>query len=124
MKILVVEDTEIDRKLITKILVRIKNIEVITAEDAFEGYAVLKAIDDIDLLVLDHQMPFVKGSVFIQKLRKASRFKNLLILVSTSEGKIEEFVDNGANIGIQKPYTSSDLTFMVEALIKVNDLEK
>ena len=124
MKILVVEDIEMHRKLITKILSKIKNIEIITAEDAFEGYSVLKAIDDIDLLILDHQMPFVKGSVFIQKLRKASRFKNLLILVSTGEGKIEEFVDNGANISIQKPYSSSDLTQMVEALMVANSIEK
>ena len=59
MKILVVEDIEMHRKLITKILSKIKNIEIITAEDAFEGYAILKAIDDIELLILDHPMIYV-----------------------------------------------------------------
>ena len=98
-KILIIEDNELNLKLMKDILIS-QNYEIDTAADGEEGLE--KAMEnDYDLILLDIQMPVVSGYDFLQIYKK----KTPIIVVSACAMDTE--VDKAKELGcadyISKP---------------------
>lgn len=105
-KILVVDDQQINRLLLCKILE--SRYEVLQAENGLEALKVLeKEKDSVQVILLDLIMPIMDGYTFLEKVKKNSVLRNIPIIVATqAEGKESELkaLEMGATDYITKPY--------------------
>ena len=115
MKILVVEDDNIIREGISEYL-REHGYEVFEAKDGKE--ALSKFSNDINLAILDIQIPFINGLEVLKEIRKTSKLPILILTAfSDEEYKIDAFT-NLADGYIEKPFSLPVLKARIEALIK------
>jgi len=81
-----------------------------------EGFAILRAIPSIGMIILDNQMPYIDGLVFLRKLRATPPFDNLPVLISTADEKTEVFIAAGANKVMTKPYNVLELNQFIDSV--------
>lgn len=117
MHILLIED---QRKLASNIkaLLELEHYTVSVAHDGKEGFE--KAMtEEIDLLILDLNLPGMDGYVICAMLRQEK--KNMPILMLTARTKQQEVV-HGLNIGaddyLAKPFDSDELVARVRSLLR------
>lgn len=116
--VLVVDDSVTVLKFISKLL--IKEYEIVTKEDGSDGLTYLNMVSRLpDLIITDLEMPKMTGAELIQAIRKDSRFKNIPILIVSSNPAphlylLEDGLVNGV---IQKPFDKEDFMTQVKYLI-------
>jgi two-component system, OmpR family, response regulator CiaR len=117
MRVLVVEDDQPLRKIVSTIL-REEGYEVQQAEDGSEGLF-LATSSEYDLLILDIMMPGMDGYSLIKKLRKEGIQYPALFL--TAKDRVEDKVqglDAGADDYIVKPFASQELLARTRSLLR------
>ncbi|MDD5055309.1 MAG: response regulator transcription factor [Candidatus Peribacteraceae bacterium] len=123
MHILLVED---QRKLADNIkqFLELEHYVVTVASDGKEGFE-LAMTQDVDLIILDINLPGMDGYVICTMLRQNK--KNMPILMLTARGKQAEIV-HGLNIGaddyLPKPFDLSELLARVKALLRRTGTQK
>ncbi len=123
MHILLIEDQEKLAKNIRQYL-ELEHYAVTLATDGREGFE--KAMtQEIDLLILDINLPGMDGYIICSMLRENK--KNMPILMLTARSKQEEIV-RGLNLGaddyLTKPFDLDELLARVRALIRRKTGEK
>ncbi len=117
-RILVVDDEEPIRNLVSKVLQKI-GFEIETAEDGFEALAKIEL--DVDLVLTDIGMPGLDGYEVIQRMRSQERFKSIPIVVltafSTREDRLKA-LRSGADDFITKPIDNSELQIRIKSLME------
>ena len=117
MRILVVEDDQMIREGISEYLSEF-GYTIIQAKDGKE--ALSKFDNDINLAILDIQIPFVNGLEVLKEIRKKSKLPILILTAfSDEEYKIDAFT-NLADGYIEKPFSLPVLKARVDSLIKKN----
>lgn len=117
MRLLVVEDDKTLREGIGEYLAEF-GYTVIEAKDGRE--AISKFNNDINLIILDIQIPFVNGLDVLKEIRKKSKVPVLMLTAfSDEEYKIEAFT-NLADGYIEKPFSLPVLKARIDSLIKKN----
>ena len=117
MKLLVVEDDKTLREGIGEYLAEF-GYTVIEAKDGRE--AISKFNHDINLIILDIQIPFVNGLDVLKEIRRKSKVPVLILTAfSDEEYKIEAFT-NLADGYIEKPFALPVLKARIDSLIKKN----
>jgi len=117
MRILIVEDDKMIREGISEYLSEFGYI-VIEAKDGRE--ALSKFNNDINLIVLDIQIPFVNGLDVLKEIRKKSKLPILILTAfSDEEYKIDAFT-NLADGYVEKPFSLPVLKARIDSLIKKN----
>ena len=117
MRILVVEDDQMIREGISEYLSEF-GYTIIQAKDGKE--ALSKFDNDINLAILDIQIPFVNGLEVLKEIRKTSKLPILILTAfSDEEYKIDAFT-NLADGYIEKPFSLPVLKASVDSLIKKN----
>lgn len=117
MRILVVEDDQMIREGISEYLSEF-GYTIIQAKDGKE--ALSKFDNDINLVILDIQIPFVNGLEVLKEIRKTSKLPILILTAfSDEEYKIDAFT-NLADGYIEKPFSLPVLKARVDSLIKKN----
>jgi len=114
--ILVVEDEEDILELIEYTLS--SDYKVFTFKD-IKGVEDLLEDEEIDLILMDRNLPSMEGSLFIQSLRKKG-YNQAVIYISakdSSENILEGF-DRGGDDYITKPFNLDELKARVKAVIK------
>jgi diguanylate cyclase (GGDEF)-like protein len=111
-KILLVEDSQTTRALLTKYLG--ERYELLHAADGQAAWESLQARSDIELVITDIQMPRMTGHQLLVNIRKspAPRFRNLpVIVMTTADDNTDRNLAflNGANDFITKPIDESEL---------------
>ena len=125
MKILIVDDSLLDRKLLINILKKagIEN-DVLQASNGEQGLKVLcEYMQDICLVLLDWQMPNIDGIEFMKATRNISGIKGIPIVMITASGSQENrriAKEANPDLGgyIVKPYTASTLINTIEQYVK------
>ncbi len=113
MKILIIDDSPIMRKIVKKALSETKfnSAETLEAGDGEEGLKIFKG-GGVDWVLCDWNMPKMSGLDFVKEARKIKTKTHVPIIMITTEGtmgKVEEALNEGADRYIVKPFTSTDL---------------
>jgi len=114
-KILVVEDNELNRKLIVAVL-KYHGYETLEAGDGSEG--VRLAVKHMpDLILMDIQMPVMDGMTAINALKNDPRTLGIKVIALTSfamKGDRERFMAAGFADYIAKPINTRELPEIVK----------
>lgn len=117
MKILIVEDDQMIREGISEYLSE-SGYTTIEAKDGRE--ALSKFNSDINLVILDVQIPFINGLDVLKEIRKTSNLPILILTAfSDEEYKIDAFT-NLADGYMEKPFSLPVLKARIDSLIKKN----
>ena len=103
--ILLVDDSKTVRNLVAFIMKK-EGFRVTTAEDGLDGLEKLYSADHVDLIITDINMPRMDGFTFIKSVREQDSFRNVPIVVLSTEGKekdIQHGMSLGANLYMVKP---------------------
>ncbi len=123
-KILVVDDTPQNVKLLTDLLT-VKGYAVVTAVNGEEALAKVAA-EKPDLVLLDVMMPGVSGYDVCRKVREDPRTALLPIVLCTSLDPQQERVkgiEAGADDFLNKPVNQAELFARVKSLLRVKALQ-
>jgi PleD family two-component response regulator len=117
-KILIVDDDAAVRLYIESLLN--ENHDVILKEDGQEAINWLNEGNQVDLILLDMEMPNVNGRVFIRKVKYSFTHKDIpVIVISSTDSKLikNSFFKLGAYDYILKPFKGDDFKKRVEKVI-------
>jgi len=123
-KILLVEDSAVQRKMIANIISEAgyKN-EILEAGDGNVGIDLLSShYADIALVLCDWNMPNINGLEFIRAAANVPAVKDVPIIMVTTEGteeKIEEAKEAHPNLAgyVPKPFTPQGLREAIDEII-------
>lgn len=113
LKILIAEDDKISRMLILKVLNSFSK-EIIIAKMGLEAVQISQNNPDIDLILMDIQMPQMNGYEATKEIRKFN--KEVIILAQTAfalEGDKEKTIEAGCNGYISKPIKKEELSRLI-----------
>lgn len=123
-KILVIDDDEVARTLISEILRTEKRYKVILGENGDDG--IRQAVRELpDLILLDIMMPKTDGYEVCKILRENIATRYIPIIILSAKGGIDNQVHGfklGADDFVTKPFNHSELVARIEALIRRHEL--
>jgi CheY-like chemotaxis protein len=119
LKILAVDDDFINLKLISSMLKRNVNVDMIVeATNGLDALNLLKTETNIDLILLDIKMPVMDGIEFLTNLQSMPEFQKLpVIVLTTDETRKNEAFDRGAFDFLVKPIRDHDLSSKIQKVI-------
>jgi two-component system chemotaxis response regulator CheY len=118
MLALVIDDSRAVRILIGNIL-REVGMKVIEAGNGLEALAQLQRNPDIELMLVDWNMPEMNGFDFLRAVRSQRAFDAVRILMVTSEaegGQVTRALQAGANEYLMKPFNKDVLVAKLNLL--------
>ena len=119
MTVLAVDDDMINLKLLRSMLMKTGNVaEVVEAKNGSDAIGILKARNDIDLILLDIIMPVMGGIEMLKVVRADENLRQLpIIVLTTDETKKSEALEFGANEFLMKPIRNDDLTKKIASVM-------
>ncbi len=113
-KVLLVDDSAVMRKIIQRNIKETGMIvdEFIEAGDGNQALDKVNADGDLDLILLDWNMPNMSGIEFVKTLRSLNLAKRIPVVMVTTEGseaKVTEAKESGADGYLTKPFTADQL---------------
>ncbi len=122
-KILVVDNSELIHK-VHRLYLReylSKGTELIYACNGGEALIELARHEDVDLIILDINMPVMNGIEFLTYRQENNVYQDIPVIIISSEGK-EEDIARGMELGavdyLVKPHERSDLEAVIEKLFE------
>jgi two-component system chemotaxis response regulator CheY len=118
MRALVIDDSRTVRILIGRILQEI-GMEVLEAADGREALAQMERHPNVELVLVDWNMPGMNGLDFIQALRSQRAYDGVRILMVTSEAEgaqVTRALNAGANEYLMKPFNKEILVAKLQLL--------
>ncbi len=118
MRALVIDDSRAVRIIISQIL-RDLRMEVVEAANGLEALEQLKQHPDLDLVLVDWNMPEMNGLDFIRAVRSQRVYDAIRILMVTTEtesAQVARALSAGANEYVMKPFTKDVLVAKLNLL--------
>jgi two-component system chemotaxis response regulator CheY len=115
---LVIDDSRTTRLIIGKILQEI-GLEVLEAANGLEALEQMKRNPDVELMLVDWNMPEMNGFDLIRAVRSERAYDAVRILMVTSEAQGEQVtlaLNAGANEYLMKPFTKDVLVAKLNLL--------
>jgi two-component system chemotaxis response regulator CheY len=115
-KVLVVDDSRLLHKMYDVVLGR---FTLVHALDGREALARLVEHPDIDLVLLDINMPNMNGIEVLQRVRAEPMHAQVRIVVVSTEGQDEDVArarQAGAAGYVRKPFRGDDLLHVIQSL--------
>ena len=122
LRCLVVEDSPMMRQLIVFALHRLRELEVVEADDGVDAMRKL-AGSKFDIVVTDINMPIMDGLKLVKRIRSDDAHKDIPIIIITTEGSQEDrsrALALGANAYITKPIQAPQVIAKVKELLKID----
>jgi putative two-component system response regulator len=126
-RVLVVDDEDANRKLLTRLLRQ--DYDITLASDGDEALAILERTD-VDLVLLDVQMPGPDGFEVCERLKRSPRTRLVPVVLVTGLGAREHRIRGisaGADDFLTKPFDPEELHARVASLVRLktytDDLE-
>ncbi|HXZ84360.1 MAG TPA: response regulator [Myxococcota bacterium] len=111
MKVLVVDDSAIMRKVIEQILEMLGH-EAVPAANGVEAFERLKEHEDVQLILLDWNMPEMNGIEFLRAVKDRPGLAKIPVIMLTTESerrKMIEAIEAGAKHYLTKPFQPETL---------------
>jgi len=121
-KILLVEDNELNRDMLSRRLIR-RGFDVVIAVDGGQG-ADMAVSESPDLILLDMSLPVMNGWEVAQKLKADSATQNIPIIALTAHamgGDREKALDAGCNEYETKPVEFKRLLEKMNSFLEETD---
>ena len=122
-RILAVDDAQVMRHLV-KASLEAAGHEVITQEDGTKALAFAKT-GRVDLVITDQNMPCIKGTTLIRRLREIDAYSLIpILMLSTESGDAVKKLarDSGADGWVQKPIDPDRLIHGVKTMLEKFDI--
>ena len=117
-KILLVEDNEMNRDMLSRRLLR-KGYQVIIATDGSQGVAMARS-EAPDLILMDMSLPVLDGWEATRRIKAASETRSIPIIALTAHamaGDREKAIEAGCNDYDTKPIDFPRLLEKIQALL-------
>lgn len=117
-KVLVVDDSKLMHKMYE---VMLRQYPLVYASDGRQALDRLQEHADIDLVLLDINMPNMNGLEFLAELRSDAARADLQVVVISTEGREEDTargLEAGATAYIKKPFHSEEILDVISRLEK------
>ena len=118
-KVLVVEDNEMNRDMLTRRLQR-RGYEVIISVDGEDGVAKARS-DSPDIILMDMDLPVLDGWAATRKLKSSPETRSIPVIALTAHamaGDRERALEVGCDDYDTKPVEFSRLTEKIETLLR------
>ncbi len=119
-QILIVEDSPTMRQLLVFALRRLKNVDIVEAQDGMDGLRKVSS-DHFDLALIDINMPVMDGLKLISLMRGDETLRDIPIVVITTEGAQEDrerALNLGANEYLTKPIQANRVLAIARGLLE------
>jgi two-component system chemotaxis response regulator CheY len=118
-KVLVVDDSALIHQMYKMSLLRYK-CTIVPAKNGQAALDLLPQHPDIDLILLDINMPIMGGLEFLQKVKELGSYSRIPVVIQSTEGK-EEDTKRGMELGaagyVTKPIQTAALHALIEQLV-------
>lgn len=117
-KILVVDDSKLMHKMYE---VMLRQYPLVFAADGRQALERLQEHGEIDLVVLDINMPNMNGLEFLGRIRSDTAFVDLPVVIISTEGRDDDIargLEAGAWAYIKKPFHSEEILNLIARLEK------
>jgi two-component system chemotaxis response regulator CheY len=117
-KILVVDDSKLLHRMFEMML---RQFPLVHAYDGREGLDLLAEHKDVDLILLDVNMPRMNGIEFLATLKKDQALSGIPVVVVTTEGAekdAERALAAGASAYVKKPFRNEELLAVIQKLTR------
>jgi len=115
-KVLVVDDSKLMHKMFE---VMLRQYALVYASDGRQALDRLREHQDIDLVLLDVNMPNMNGLEFLAQLKAGGGGDGMAIVIISTEGRDEDTVrglEAGAAAYIKKPFHSEEILDVISRL--------
>jgi len=115
-KVLVTDDSKLMHKMYE---VMLRQYPLVFALDGQQALDRLQEHPDIDLVLLDINMPRMNGLEFLARVRENEQLKDLRVIIISTEGREEDTargLEAGASAYIKKPFHSEDILEVISRL--------
>ncbi len=105
MKVLIVDDSAVMRKVIMEALLK---SDISNVGQAPDGHEAVKAVseDQYDLVLMDWNMPKMSGIEAVKEIRaKGINVPIIMVTTESEKSRVLEALKNGANNYVVKPFT-------------------
>jgi PAS domain S-box-containing protein len=123
-KILVVDDSSTDRLIIKNML---SDFEVLTANDGREAMQQIETHSDIDLIILDLNMPVMDGFQVLDALKNIDQKRRLRTIILTNYNELDKEIRGlkaGAVDFIRKPVNMESLRVRIGIHLELLKIQK
>lgn len=118
-KVLVVDDSALIHQMFKMALQRYR-CTVIPAKNGQAALDLLAQNKDIDLVLLDINMPIMGGLEFLRKIKELGSYSHIPIVIQSTEGK-EDDTKRGMELGaagyLTKPIQTAALHTLIDKLV-------
>lgn len=114
LKILIAEDDEVSAMLLT-IILKEYHEEILRAKTGVEAVDICRMNPDIDLILMDIQMPNLNGDDAARQIREFN--KEVIIIAQTGlalTSEIKPLIDAGCNSFLSKPINKVELLALID----------
>jgi two-component system chemotaxis response regulator CheY len=115
-KVLIVEDSTLQAKMYKTLFSPYKGCELVFALNGLEAMDKLVLEKDIELIILDINMPKMNGLTFLDVMRRDG-YGNIPVIVISTEGKDEDIkraLEAGAKAYMKKPWKPAMVRQLIE----------
>lgn len=115
-KVLVVDDSKLMHKMFE---VMLRQYLLVYASDGRQALDRLREHQDIDLVLLDVNMPNMNGLEFLAELKAGGGGDGMAIVIISTEGREEDTargLEAGADAYIKKPFHSEEILAVISRL--------
>jgi len=120
MKILIVEDDPVSRKILKKNLQN-TGCELLTAENGIKAWDIISKDQDIRLVLTGWMMPGMSGLELCKKIRETNFPKYVYIILLTAKSQKEDIIEGlkiGADDYMTKPFEFDELQVRINTGIR------
>ncbi len=118
-KVLVVDDSELVHKMHGLVLQRYHDCEVLHTYNGTQALEALHKNPDVQLILLDINMPVMDGLRFLETRKQLGLFTNIPVVIISTEGKENDTkrgMEAGAVAYVTKPVRPAQLHAIIDGL--------
>jgi two-component system, chemotaxis family, chemotaxis protein CheY len=115
-KVLVVEDSKLMQKMYE---VMLRQYSLVYASDGRQALERLREHEDVDLVLLDVNMPNMNGLEFLEQVRAGGGRDGMSVIIISTEGRDDAAargLEAGAAAYIKKPFHTEDILDVIARL--------
>lgn len=120
IKALLVDDVNVNLIMLEKMISRVGNVEVFKAENGVEALQILEQQPQMDVILLDLNMPVMDGYETLRRLKSDPQLEKIpVVVVTVNQDEVVKTLQLQANDFLPKPYNPDELKLRVANQVRL-----